>query len=201
MWFFLKLDPFHVFGCERAYPHDRVKIQIGKFCQAAGLVPTIEPSNTCHGPCRPDIAIPDLDADGKTVLVDFTTADPGVVSHLNRGSAKNYHTAWKHAELSKVRKYSGNYDAGVYRFLPAAVESTGRWSGGLFQLFGLVKRFARVNRIQDSVRHSAFVAHWRNVICVVYRISQIITVESLSRGLTAGSSLAIDVGDVSSISQ
>jgi hypothetical protein len=187
----LRLDPLHVFGCERRYPHDRVKIQLSRFCQAAGLVPTLEPLNTCHGSCRPDIAIPDLDADGKTVLVDFTSADPGAVSHLNLGSSKSYHVAAQRAEQLKISKYQGNFDPAGYVFCPLAMEVPGRWSKGLFRFFGQVKRYARLNRIQDSLRHSSWVEHWRKVFCVVYRVSQVICVESLSHSLLSGESMAI----------
>jgi len=129
----LSTDRLHVFGCERRYPHDRIKLQLHKFCQAAGLVPTLEPLNTCHGACQPDIAIPDLDSEGKTVLVDFTTADPGAACYLNRGSHKSYHVAWKLAEKAKLDKYSGQFDPASYVFAPLAMEIPGRWSAGLFK--------------------------------------------------------------------
>jgi len=188
-------DPLHVFSCERRYPHDRVKVQLAHFCKAAGLLPTIEPLNTCHGPCQPDLAVPDLLSSGQTLLVDFTTADAGAVSHLNRGSAKTYHVAWKHVEACKTQKYSGNFDAAQYSFLPVAMESSGRWSGGLYRFFSQVKSFARLNRTQDAVRHSAFVARWRKVLCVVFRVSQIICLESLVSSLVSDGSQAIAVDD------
>jgi len=187
----LATDRLHVFGCERRYPHDRIKVQLHKFCQAAGLVPTLEPLHTCHGACQPDIAIPDLDSDGKTMLVDFTTADPGAACYLNRGSHRSYHVAWKLAEKAKMDKYSGQFDAGAYAFAPLAMEIPGRWSAGLFKFFGRVKSYARLNRIQDPVRHSAFVGHWRKVLCVVFRVAQVICVESLFRSLLSGTSMAI----------
>ena len=188
----LVTDPLHVFGCERRYPHDRVKVQLHQFCQAAGLVPTLEPVNTCHGACQPDIAVPDLDPDGKTVLVDFTTADSGAACHLHRGSHRLYHVAWKFAEKAKVDKYSGQFDSGLYTFSPVAMEVSGRWSSGLFKFFGRVKAYARLNRIQDGLRHGAFVEYWRKVLCVVFRVAQVICVESLHRSLVSGRSMAIE---------
>jgi len=189
----LVTDPCHVYSCERRYPHDRVKIQLAHFCRAAGLIPTVEPLHTCHGPCQPDLAIPDLEHSGKTLLVDFTTADPSAVSHLNRGSAKSYHVAWKHVEQEKQRKYLGNFDVSQFSFLPVAMESSGRWSRGLFRFYGQVKAFARLNRIQDFVRHSAFVERWRKVIAVVFRVSQVICLESLVGSLSSAVSRRVAV--------
>jgi len=189
----LSIDPCHVYSCERRYPHDRVKVQLSKLCQAAGLIPTIEPLHTCHGPCQPDLAVPDLDSSGKTLLVDFTTADAAVASHLNRGSAKTYHVAWKFVEKAKLQKYGCNFDASLYSFLPVAMEASGRWSSGLARFFGWVKRFAKVNRIQNAVRHSLWVARWRKILSVVFRVSQIICLESLVQSLSADSSRAVQV--------
>jgi len=187
----LRGDPLHVFGCERRYAHDKVKIQLSRFCQSAGLAPTLEPLNTCHGSCRPDIALPDLDVDGRTILLDFTTADPGTASHLNSGSSKSYHVSAQRVEQLKSTKYHGNFDPAVYSFFPLAMEVPGRWSKGMFRFFGQVKKYAKLNRIPDPLRHSAWVEHWRKIICVVFRVSQVISVESLSRSLLSGDSMAI----------
>lgn len=98
------------------------------------MVPTLEPLNACHGNCRPDIA-PDLEVDGKIILVDFISADPGAVSHLNRGSSKMYHVTAHRAEQLKVGKYHGNFDSAVHTFCPLAMEVTGRWNTGMFRFF------------------------------------------------------------------
>ena len=179
----LQRDPLHIIGCERRYPHDRVKLQLAKFCQAAGLVPTVEPLNTCTGPCQPDIAIPDLHPDGKTILVDITTADPGAVTHLNRESAKKYFVAAEAVEAAKRTKYSGNFNPDLYEFNAIAMETPGRWSRDFARFFNKIKRFAQLNRVQGSVRHSLFIQHWRRRLCLTFRLSQAISAESLSSSL------------------
>ena len=182
----LQRDPLHIIGCERRYPHDRVKLQLAKFCQAAGLVPTIEPLNTCTGPCQPDIAIPDLHPDGKTILIDITTADPGAVSHLNRDSAKKYFVAAEAVEAAKQTKYAGNFNTDLYDFTAIALETPGRWSRDFARFFNKVKRFAQINRVQGSLRHSLFIQHWRRQLCLTFRLSQAISAESLSSSLLSG---------------
>ena len=52
---------------------------------------------------------------------------------------------------------------------------------------------ATPNRIQDFIRHSAFVERWRKVISVVFRVSQIICLESLVGSLSAASSRRVMV--------
>jgi len=184
----LQRDPLHIIGCERRYPHDRVKLQLAKFCQAAGLVPTVEPLNTCTGPCQPDIAIPDLHPDGKTILLDITTADPGAVTHLNRESSKKYFVAAEAVEAAKRTKYSGNFNPDLYEFTAIALETPGRWSRDFARFFNKIKRFAQLNRVQGSVRHSLFIQHWRRQLCLTFRLSQAISAESLSSSLISGSS-------------
>ena len=186
----LQRDPLRIIGCERRYPHDRLKVQLAKFCQAAGLVPTVEPLNTCKGPYQPDLSIPDLHPAGKIILVDLTTADPGAVSHLKRGSAKSYFVSAEAVEAAKTTKYAGNFNEELYEFIPVSVETPGRWSRGFARFFNRIKRYGQLNRVQDPHRHSLFIQHWRLLLCLTFRLSQAISAESLSLSLSSSTGSA-----------
>ena len=73
----------------RTYAHDKLKVQLSKFCSSASAYPTIEPMNVYNG-VRPDLSVPDVHPDGKTFLVDVTTADASRPKYLNAQSHKRY---------------------------------------------------------------------------------------------------------------
>ena len=75
--------------------------------------------------------------------------------------------------------------------MAVALETTGRWSRAFHRLFNQIKRYAHAHRTQDAVRHSLFVQHWRQVLCVVYATSKIRCTEDLLSSL-----LSIAAADV-----
>ena len=127
------------------------------------------------------------------MLLDFTTADPGAITHLNRHSWKSYGVAAVNAELSKNQHYADNFDVSKFVFQACAVEVPGRWSRGMYRVFKLIKDYAFRNRTQNDIRHSLFVCRWRKILCTVIRVAQAISCDSLSRSLAAGHSLAIAI--------
>lgn len=157
----------HLFCCERNWPHDRVKRQLRDFCRSAGIQATEEPGHVCKG-ARPDLLAPDLSPDGKELLLDFTTGDAGNITHLNRGSWKEYFVATECRETVKNRHYAGTFNEEAYDFTPIAMETSGRWSRNMHRFFDHVKRHAFRNRPQHHLRHSHWVQEWRQRISVVY---------------------------------
>ena len=172
-------------SCERRFPHDRLVTQLIHFAKAAGLTPQLEPTGRCTGDRRPDLAVPDLGTSGRELLLDVTTVDPGVVSHLNRGAHRRYQVGNTAAAAMKNRYYAGHYNPAAYSFLALPVELPGRWSPELFRFFGKVKRFALQHRYPDAEVHSAWVARWRQRICTQFRVSQAISAGSLVADLSS----------------
>lgn len=54
----------------------------------------------------------------------------------------------------------------------------------MYRFFDVVKRYSLDNNTQDPGRHALFVAHWRKVLCTVFRVSQALCVGSLSADLS-----------------
>jgi hypothetical protein len=159
-----------------------LKVKLAKFCSSASLYATIEPLNVTVG-TRPDLSIPDLHPDGKTYLVDVTTADASRPRYLNKGSHKKYFIAAETSETGKTQKYAGTFNPETCDFIPAALETSGRWSKNFHRLFNKIKKFAHQNRVQDDVRHSLYVQRWRQILCVSYSTSLMISAESTMKDL------------------
>lgn len=168
----LQKDPHHVLNCYRTHPHDQVVSCLQKFCQAAGLNPIVEP----HGICttkRPDILVPAFDSEGKDCIWDFTSGDPCALVNLNKGSFRTYHTANEASAKAKQDAYRGTFNESAYNFQPLSVETSGRWSPDMHNVFGRIKNYAKLNRHGNVWRqHAFFVDRWRKRLATTFAKSQ-----------------------------
>ena len=172
------LDPLghHLFNCvsHRTVPHDNTRDRFHMFCTQAGLKPTTEPANLLRNQetgaiseRRPDISVGGLDPQGRLLLLDVTTTDPGCATSLNNGHAATQRGgAAAAAERRKQVAYADWINPAVQSFMPLAFEMSGRWGSLSSKFFDLVKRTAVERRGYSGLRYQYWAGFWRRSISV-----------------------------------
>ncbi len=144
------------------------------FCSEAGLKPTTEPQNllsnqTTGAPCqrRPDIAVGGVDPQGRVLLLDVTTTDPGCGRSLNTfHAASRRGGAASGAETGKQNMYHNMFDPLTQCFMPLAFEMSGRWGVLTSKFFDMIKRIGRSRRGFAGQRYVYWAAFWRRSLSV-----------------------------------
>ena len=160
--------------CHRTVPHDNTRDRLHMFCTQAGLKPTTEPANLLRNQetgaiseRRPDISVGGLDPQGRLLLLDVTTTDPGCATSLNNGHAATQRGgAAAAAERRKQVAYADWIDPAVQSFMPLAFEMSGRWGSLSSKFFDLVKRTAVERRGYSGLRYQYWAGFWRRSISV-----------------------------------
>ena len=123
------------------------------------------------GQHRPDLVVSNLSPDGKDTLLDFTSASPYAVRHLNHTSTTVGYAAGKKAE-EKRAFYAGKFDEQVYNFIPLAMELGGCPSTELMTFIKNVAKKAAENNQPDEnaprIYRAQFAHKWRCRIVLAF---------------------------------
>ena len=139
---------FHCFSCEnggsfRMTRHTHVVKALAELSKSmlvsqAVSVEHIFPNQPNNGKLRPDITVR---IGGNVYYVDVTVVNPACKSSVDKGSAVTALTAAKHAEAAKRSKYKRVLEASsiaMDRFVPFAIEATGRFGNEALKFFQLL---------------------------------------------------------------
>jgi hypothetical protein len=125
----------------------------------AKLASVVEPVGMMTGERRPDIAIPNLRADGKDYLGDFASVDPTRLSSIQSGWFTPGLAATER-EREKMDSYNGCFNPSAFHLLPLIMETTGRMNPGFRRFFAEVATFASENLPTGGVGQQRFRARF-----------------------------------------